>query len=132
VICPLLRRENACRKRNFYFRETKKTLKSGLYLNKKIQYHSRRWLHRFPFVRNSYAVAVGLHNLIGHYGLLEKTLVTFHSHLREIAIRAIRVHYKTGGYLDVLSITGLLMLWKAAVFFHCGTLIYPTFSLPFV
>lgn len=35
VICPLLRRENACRKRNFYFRETKKTLKSGLYLNKK-------------------------------------------------------------------------------------------------
>ncbi|MBR6992271.1 MAG: hypothetical protein IKH97_08645 [Bacteroidales bacterium] len=90
----LLRRENACRKRNFCFRETKKTLKSGLYLNKKIQYHSRRWLHRFPFVRNSYAVAVGLHNLIGHYGLLEKTLVTFHSHLREIAIRAIRVHNK--------------------------------------
>ena len=33
-------------------------------------------------------------HLIGHYGLLEKTLVTFHSHLREIAIRAIRVHNK--------------------------------------
>ena len=76
----------------------KKTAKSGYYLYKKSRAEqkttSRLGLHHFPFVRNSYAVAVGLHNLIGHYGLLEKTLVTFHSHLREIAIRAIRVHNK--------------------------------------
>lgn len=64
----------------------KKPLRSGLYLYKESRagqnYNiiSRHWLHHFPFVRNSYAVAVGLHNLVGHYGLLEKTLVTFHSH----------------------------------------------------
>ncbi len=64
----------------------KKPLKSGLYLYKgsragqNYNITSRHWLHHFPFVRNSYAVAVGLHNLVGHYGLLEKTLVTFHSH----------------------------------------------------